>query len=126
MLDLNGNGANAIQLADLGTASGFGGSPGDPETFYSFTSFNRPPSIYRLNLETGETDIFASPELTFAPEDFAIEQKFYQSKDGTRIPMLIVRKKELAESGEAAPTLLYGYGGFDISITPGFNATRMA
>ncbi|MDA0915387.1 MAG: prolyl oligopeptidase family serine peptidase [Proteobacteria bacterium] len=126
VLDLKGEGASAIELAGLGTASGFGGSPGDPETFYSFESFNRPDSIYRLNLETGDTEAFASPDLTFVPEDYAIEQKFYASKDGTRIPMFIVRKKQLAESEEAAPTLLYGYGGFDISITPGFNATRMA
>ena len=126
LYDLEGRPVGQIALAGIGAAGGFGGTPGDPETFYSFTSFNRPASIYRLDLENGQTGIFATPELTFDPERYAIEQRFYASKDGTQIPIFIVRSKELAEGGKAAPTLLYGYGGFDISQTPGFSATRMA
>ena len=123
---LDGTPQSDIELGALGTAGGFGGEYGDPETFYTFTSFNQPGAIYRLNVETGETTPFATPALTFDPEKYAVEQQFYTSKDGTRVPMFIVRKTELAASGTAAPTILYGYGGFDISLTPGFNATAMA
>nr|WP_232843951.1 prolyl oligopeptidase family serine peptidase [Allopontixanthobacter sediminis] len=123
---LDGTPQSDIELGALGTAGGFGGEYGDPETFYTFTSFNQPGAIYRLNIETGEKTEFASPELTFDPEKYAVEQQFYTSKDGTRVPMFIVRKAELAATGTAAPTMLYGYGGFDISLTPGFSATAMA
>ncbi|MBD3730778.1 MAG: S9 family peptidase [Sphingomonadales bacterium] len=123
---LDGKPTSAIAFNGIGTASGFGGRPGDPETFYNFESFNRPDTIYRLDLATGETSTFAKPELTFDPDDFVVEQVFYPSRDGTRVPMFIVRKKELADSGKPAPTLLYGYGGFDVSLTPSFSATRMA
>ena len=126
LFDLKGKPVGQIALAGLGSAGGFGGKAGEPETFYSYTSFNRPSSIFRLNLETGETSIFATPELTFDPEDYAVEQRFFASKDGTKVPMFIVRKKSLEQANQAAPTLLYGYGGFDISLTPGFSATRMA
>lgn len=121
--DLQGNPLDDIELGELGTAGGFGGKPGDPETFYAFTSFNRPGTIYRLNVDTGETSTFAAPELAFDPARFVTEQQFYTSKDGTRVPMFIVRRKDVTDP---APTLLYGYGGFDISLTPGFSATRMA
>ena len=110
----------------LGTAGGFSGEYGDPETFYTFTSFNQPGAIYRLNIETGETTTFAAPELTFDPAKYTVEQRFYNSKDGTKVPMFVVRNKALADSGTAAPTMLYGYGGFDISLTPGFSSTAMA
>ncbi|MGB3379003.1 MAG: prolyl oligopeptidase family serine peptidase [Allopontixanthobacter sediminis] len=123
---LDGTPQSDIELGALGTAGGFGGEYGDPETFYTFTSFNQPGAIYRLNIVTGEKTEFASPELTFDPEKYAVEQQFYTSKDGTRVPMFIVRKAELAATGTAAPTMLYGYGGFDISLTPGFSATAMA
>ena len=126
VFDLAGKPQSGIALNGLGKASGFLGRPGDPETFYSYESFNRPDSVYRFDLETGATEPFATPELTFDPEDFAVEQVFYPSKDGTRVPMFIVRKKALAEAGTPAPTLLYGYGGFDVSLTPSFSATRMA
>ncbi|MEP2736084.1 MAG: prolyl oligopeptidase family serine peptidase [Erythrobacter sp.] len=126
LFDLAGKPVGQIEMAGLGSAGGFGGKASDPETFYSYTSFNRPSSIYRLNLETGKTDVFATPELTFDPDDYAVEQKFYASKDGTKIPMFIVRKKSIAAANAAVPTLLYGYGGFDISLTPSFSATRMA
>lgn len=126
LYDLAGNPLTGFRLTALGTASGFGGNPGDPETFYSFASFNRPDTVYRLDLETGETEAFAEPGLTFAPDNYVIEQRFYSSKDGTRVPMYIVRSRALADSGRAAPTLLYGYGGFDVSLTPTFSAKRMA
>ncbi|WP_407675091.1 prolyl oligopeptidase family serine peptidase [Pelagerythrobacter marinus] len=123
VFDLQGNPLDDIELGELGTAGGFGGKPGDPETFYTFTSFNRPGTIYRLDVDSGETSTFAAPELTFDPDRFVTEQQFYTSKDGTRVPMFIVRRKDVTGP---APTLLYGYGGFDISLTPGFSASRMA
>ena len=121
--DLEGNPLDDLALGELGTAGGFGGKAGDPETFYTFTSFILPGAIYRLNVDTGEKTTFAAPELTFDPAQFVTEQKFYTSKDGTRVPMFIVRRKDVTGP---APTLLYGYGGFDISLTPGFSAARMA
>ncbi len=124
VFDLAGKPAKILSLNGFGTASGFLGRPGDPETFYSFTSFNQPASIYRLDMTTGQTQPFAAPKLTFKPEDYSVEQRFYPSRDGTRIPLFIVRKRTAV--GKAIPTLLYGYGGFDISLTPGFSATRMA
>ena len=120
---LDGKPVNDIKLGELGTAGGFNGKPGDSETFYSFTSFTRPATIYRLDLKTGTPQVFAEPKLTFDPSQFETKQVFYPSKDGTKIPMFIARKK--GTTGPA-PTLLYGYGGFDISLTPGFAASRMA
>lgn len=122
--DLTGKRPQVLTLNGIGTASGFTGKPGDPETFYSFTSFNQPATIQRLDLATMQSSLFAAPKLAFNPDDFAIEQRFYTSKDGTRVPMFIVRKKALV--GKPLPTLLYGYGGFDISLTPGYSASRMA
>ncbi len=126
MLSLAGKPVQGIQLNSIGTASGFGGHPGDPETFYSFSSFNQPSAVYRFDSRTGASTPFATPKLTFNPDDYAIEQHFYASKDGTRVPMFVVRKKAFVAAKQAVPTLLYGYGGFDISETPGFSASRMA
>ncbi|MBW8754011.1 MAG: S9 family peptidase [Sphingomonadales bacterium] len=126
VFDLNGKSVRAISLNGIGTAAGFGGKPGDPETFYAFTSFNRPQTIYRMNLATGESAPFASPNLVFEPHDFDVDQRFYTSKDGTRVPMFIVRKKSIAAAGKPVPTLLYGYGGFDVALTPSFSSIRMA
>ena len=126
VLSLDGKAARAFALQDIGTASGFRGKPGDPESFYSFTSFNRPPTIYRIDLATGKSTVFAAPSLNFAPDDYLVEQRFYASKDGTRIPLFVVRKKSVVAAGQAVPTLLYGYGGFDISLTPSFSTIRMA
>ncbi len=123
---LDGKPVQQIALNAIGTASGFSGEPGDPETFYSFSSFNQPSGIYRFDTRTGKSEPFAIPKLTFNPADYAIEQRFFTSKDGTRVPMFVVRRKDVAQAGKAVPTLLYGYGGFDISLTPGFSAVRMA
>jgi len=126
IIGLDGKSAKELTLNGIGTASGFRGRPGDPETFYAFTSFNRPASIFRMDIATGESTVFAQPAMDFAPDDFVVEQRFYASKDGTRVPMFIVRSKAVVEAGKPVPTLLYGYGGFDVSLTPGFSATRMA
>ncbi|MEO7247834.1 MAG: prolyl oligopeptidase family serine peptidase [Novosphingobium sp.] len=126
MVSLNGRPVQGIALNSIGTAAGFGGHPGDPETFYSFSSFNQPSAVYRFDSRTGKSTPFATPKLTINPADYAIEQHFYASKDGTRVPMFIVRKKVFVAAKQAVPTLLYGYGGFDISETPAFSASRMA
>jgi len=126
VLDLSGRGATELSMTGLGTAAGFRGKPGDPETFYSFTSFNQPTAIYRLDIATGRTTSFAKPELVFDPRLYKVEQLFYASKDGTRVPMFVVRKRAIAEAGTPVPTLLYGYGGFDIALTPGYSTARMA
>lgn len=126
MVSLDGRHVQQIALNAIGTASGFTGKPGDPETFYSFSSFNQPSAVFRYDSSNGKNQPFALPKLGFDPQDFAIEQRFYASKDGTQVPLFLVRKKSVATAGQAVPTLLYGYGGFDISLTPGFSAARMA
>lgn len=125
MVDLDGNAAGEINLSAIGTAGGFVGKPGDPETFYSFSNFTQPGAIYRFNTLTGESKPFALPELAFNPADYITTQRFYSSKDGTRVPMFLVHHKDL-DITKGAPTLLYAYGGFNISLTPGFSSTRMA
>ncbi|MGQ3101545.1 MAG: prolyl oligopeptidase family serine peptidase [Sphingopyxis solisilvae] len=125
MITLDGKKVADINLADIGSASGFGGKSTDPETFYAFSSFARPTTIYRLDTATGKSEIFAEPKLTFQPNDFTVEQRFYKSKDGTEIPMFVVMKKGIDRS-KGSPTLLYGYGGFNVSMTPGFSPTRLA
>ena len=126
ILDLHGRPARAIVLNGIGTAAGFDGRPGDPESFYSFSSFNQPAAIYRLDMTSGRTTPFAVPKLPFDPADYAIEQRFYPSKDGTRIPLFVIRKRSALAAKAPLPTILYGYGGFDISLVPGFSAVRMA
>jgi prolyl oligopeptidase len=125
MTDLNGKPVQQISLNSIGTASGFGGRPGDPETFYSFSSFNQPGAIYRFDSRTGKSTPFALPKLSFKPEDIALSQVFYPSKDGTKVPMFIVHKKGLDVS-KGAPTILYGYGGFNLPQLPGFKPAWMA
>jgi prolyl oligopeptidase len=121
--DLAGRELAPVPLEGIGSVGTFTGKPGDPEAFYSFASFNRPATVYRLDTSTGDTTVFAAPELKFDPESIAVEQRFYASKDGTRVPVFLVRR---ADTSGPAPTLLYGYGGFDVSLTPGFSAARMA
>ncbi len=123
---LDGELVREIDFAGIGSAEGFYGSPGSPEMFYSFASFNRPATVYRYDVASGDSTVFAEPELTFNPDDFVVEQRFYASRDGTRVPMFIMRRADVAASGEAVPTLLYGYGGFDVSLTPSFSTSRLA
>lgn len=126
IVSLDGKAVRTLNLNGIGTASGFRGRPGDPETFYAFTSFNCPAAIYRLDLRSGETAPFAEPKMCFDPGAYVVEQRFFTSKDGTRVPMFVVRSRGVAAAGKPVATLLYGYGGFDVSLTPGFSAIRMA
>jgi len=113
-----------VALPGIGTASGFGGKKGDPETFYTFTSFNTPTASYRYDVLTGQSKLLKQPKVKFSSDDYEVKQVFYPSKDGTRIPMFIAHKKGLKLDG-SNPTLLYGYGGFNISLTPAFSVGRL-
>jgi prolyl oligopeptidase len=111
-----------VRLADLGKAGGFQGRMQDHATYYSYSSFTSPPSVYRLDLASGMSSLWKSPRLDgFTPEDYATQQVFYSSKDGTRVPLYIVAPKGTKLDG-SHPTILYGYGGFNISMEPQFSA----
>lgn len=116
---LDGRRTGAIALPGIGSAGGFRGSPERSETFYAFSSYNRPPTVYRYDSATGESSVFAQPELAFDPEAYEVRQVFYTSRDGTRVPMFLMSRRDLDRS-RPQPTLLYGYGGFNISSTPAF------
>jgi prolyl oligopeptidase len=120
--DLMGKLENEVKLPGLGTAGGFGGEADDKFVFYTFTSFTFPPTIYRYDIATKQTSIFRKPEVQFNPEAFETKQIFYTSKDGTKVPMFITHKKGVVMNGKN-PTLLYAYGGFNVSSQPGFSAT---
>ena len=118
--ELSGTRVGEIKLPGLGTMSGLSGKKTDTLAFYKFSTFTDPGSVYKYNTITGKSSIYTEPETTFDLSDFETEQMFYKSKDGTIIPMFIVHRKGLKMDGNN-PTLLYGYGGFDISITPRFS-----
>ncbi|MEY3659087.1 MAG: hypothetical protein RL425_1848, partial [Pseudomonadota bacterium] len=121
--DLNGRPVSMVTLPSIGTAAGFGGKGGDPETFFTFSSFASPPTVYRFDTATGQMETFFKPKLAFDPADYETSQLFYPSKDGTRIPLYVIKRKG---TPAGAPTILYGYGGFNISVTPSFSPTRIA
>jgi len=121
--DLKGRHIRDLALPGIGTAGGFGGERKDKETFYVFTSFTEPGTIYRLDLATGESRVWRRPKVEFDGGGYETKQVFYNSKDGTRVPMFIVHKKGIKLDGRN-PVLLYGYGGFQISLTPGFSLSR--
>ncbi|MBV7334935.1 prolyl oligopeptidase family serine peptidase [Chloroflexi bacterium TSY] len=114
-----------LELPALGTVGGFSGRQTDHETFYSFSTFNMPGTIYRHDLETGNSEVFREPSIAFDPDDFITEQVFCKSKDGTRVPMFITHKRGISRDG-TNPTYLYGYGGFNIARTPLFSAPNLA
>ncbi|MCA8999500.1 MAG: S9 family peptidase, partial [Planctomycetaceae bacterium] len=122
---LNGEFLRNIDFPGIGSASGFSGSRSDSETFYSFSSFDTPPSIFRYDLFTGESHLIRQADVDFNPHDYEVKQVFYESKDGTRVPMFLSYKKGIQLDG-TNPTLLYGYGGFNIPLTPGFSISRLA
>jgi prolyl oligopeptidase len=109
-----------LKLPGIGTAGGFDGEPDAAETFFSFTSYTTPTAIYRLDLANYESTIWQQPKTAFDPDRYETKQVFYTSKDGTKIPMFITARKGLKLDG-SNPTLLYGYGGFNISLTPGYS-----
>lgn len=123
--DLNGKAERDVELPGIGTASGFGGKVTDQEVYYSFTSFVYPTTIFRYDPKSGKSVLYQRPKVSFNPDDYETKQIFYQSKDGTRIPMFITMKKGLQLNGEN-PTWLYAYGGFNISLTPSFSSSRIA
>ncbi len=124
IFNLDGTFVKEITLPDIGSVSGFGGKRHDTETFYVFTSFTVPSVIYRYDLLTGISRVFRQPEIDFNPEDYQTKQVFYTSKDGTKIPMFITHKKGLKLDGHN-PTYLYGYGGFNVSLTPSFSIANL-
>jgi prolyl oligopeptidase len=125
MFALDGRFVREVQFPTIGTASGFGGRRTDTETFYSFSSFATPPSIYRYDMITGQSTLLRRSGAEVDPEDYEVKQVFYNSKDGTRVPMFLSHKKGLKLDG-TNPTLLYGYGGFNIPLTPSFSISRLA
>ncbi len=121
----NGKAVRELKLPGLGTVAGFGGKKGDTETFYSYASFTAPTTIYRLDMKTGASRVLRQPKVDFDPNAFEARQQFFTSRDGTKVPMFIVSKKGLKLDGNN-PTYLYGYGGFNISLTPSFSPANIA
>ena len=117
--------AGEVELPGIGTADGFGGRFEDSETYYSYSSFGTPSQIHRYDVATGESELIHSPAIDADLDGYETEQVFYESRDGTRIPMFITHRKGLERNGDN-PTLLYGYGGFNISLTPDFSSSRLA
>ena len=123
-MTLQGDSVRSVELPGIGSAGGFSGESNDEELFYSFTSYTYPNTIFRFDIESGQSTLYEQPDVAFNPDQYETKQIFYESKDGTKIPMFIVHKKGLARDGNQ-PTLLYGYGGFNISLTPSYS-TRWA
>ena len=122
--DLSGNKIREVQLPGIGTVAGFGGKRKDVELFYSFTSFTQPNTIFRYDIGNGKSELFRRSDVKFNPDDFVTEQVFFASKDGTKVPIFISYKKGMKKDGNN-PVLLYGYGGFNISITPAFSVSNL-
>ncbi|WNH14089.1 prolyl oligopeptidase family serine peptidase [Thalassobellus suaedae] len=121
--DYNGTLINNIELHNLGTATGFSGKKDAKTVYYAFTNYNTPSSIYALNPKTGKTTLHWKPEIDFSYNEYESHQVFFKSKDGTKIPMILTHKKGIVLDGKN-PTILYGYGGFNISLTPTFSITN--
>ncbi|MBP3483267.1 MAG: S9 family peptidase [Alistipes sp.] len=122
--DMDGNLLREVELPGIGTVSGFGGEKEDTELYYSITTFTAPTAIYRFDVKSGKSELYLRPEVAFDPDDFTTEQIFFESKDGTRVPMFVSYKKGLKLNGKN-PCYLYGYGGFQINLTPSFNPSSI-
>ncbi len=122
---LDGTAIRKVELPGIGSVSGFGGKADANESFYSYSSFNSPPTIYRFATDTGESTVFKTVNVDFDPADYVVKQVFYNSKDGTRVPMFIAHRTGLQLNGDT-PTLLYGYGGFNVAMRPRFSISRLA
>ena len=118
--DYQGNFIRNLKLPGIGSVNGFGGKRSDKIDFYSFTNYKTPPSIFSIDVETGVSKLYWQPKIDFNPNDYESKQVFYSSSDGTKIPMTITHKKGLKLNSEN-PTILYGYGGFNISLNPSFS-----
>ena len=123
-LEYDGSDKKEIVLPGLGSAGGLGGKEDETVLFYSYTSFIYPPTIFTYDINTASSEVFYRTELKFNPEEYAEQQVFYESKDGTKIPMFLVHKKGIQLNGKN-PTELYAYGGFNISMSPGFNPFKI-
>ncbi|HEX3727936.1 MAG TPA: prolyl oligopeptidase family serine peptidase [Pirellulales bacterium] len=124
VFDIRGKLQSEVKLPGLGTAFGFSGKRTEKETFYSYASFTSPPTVYRYDVASGNSTVYHAPKLDFDPAQYTTEQIFFASRDGTRVPMFISYKKGLKKDGHA-PTYLYGYGGFNIAITPAFSVSNL-
>ena len=124
IFDMEGNKIDDLNLPGIGTMSGFNGEKDENIAFYGFTSFTFPSTIFKYDIGKNESTIYRAPQIDFDATKYETKQVFYESKDGTKVSMFIVHKKGLEMNGEN-PTLLYGYGGFNISLTPGFSITRL-
>ena len=121
--DYEGNFIRDVELPGVGNAGGFGGKKDEKTDYYSFTNYNTPSSIYKYNVDTGESELYWKPSIEFNSDDYESKQVFYTSKDGTKVPMIITHKKGLELNGKN-PTILYGYGGFNISLNPSFSISN--
>ncbi|MBK9141443.1 MAG: S9 family peptidase [Candidatus Melainabacteria bacterium] len=122
--NLDGSIENQVELPGIGTASGFGGKMSAGDTYYSYTSFNTPSTIYKYEIGSGKTSTFFKPAVKFDPDDYKTDQVFVTSKDGTKVPLFITYKKGMQRDGKN-PTYLYGYGGFNISMRPAFSVKML-
>ena len=125
IFDLAGTYLRDVTLPGIGSVSGFNGKRDETETFYAFTSFTTPTTLYRYDLTTGDSQLFRQPNVKFQPQDYETQQVFYTSQDGTEIPMFVIHRRGITLDGQN-PTLLYGYGGFGISLTPSFSVRTLA
>ncbi|UTY59347.1 prolyl oligopeptidase family protein [Massilia sp. erpn] len=123
--DLRGKLVRELALPGIGSVSGFGGKRSDSETFYSFTSFTTPSTVYRYDAKSGKSSVYRQPKVDFDPSAFETRQEFFTSRDGTKVPMFIVSKKGMKLDG-SNPTYLYGYGGFNVALTPSFSVANLA
>jgi prolyl oligopeptidase len=124
IFDAKGKALGEVALPGIGSVGGLGGKKSDNETFFSFTSYTTPGTIYRYDVKKNASELFKAPTVLFNPDDYATEQVFYPSKDGTKIPMFLVHRKGLEKGGQN-PTYLYGYGGFNAAITPAFSVANL-
>ena len=118
--DYSGKLVREVELPGVGSAGGFGAKKEEKELYYSFTNYVTPGSIYKYDIENGTSELYRKPDIDFNPENYESKQVFYTSKDGTKVPMIITHKKGIELNGKN-PTILYGYGGFNISLTPSFS-----
>lgn len=123
--DMKGKLVREVELPGIGSAGGFGGKREDKTLYYNFTSFTYPSTIFNYDIASGKSTLYRQPKVDFVPDEYETKQVFYTSKDGTKVPMFIVHKKGLELNGKN-PTWLYAYGGFGISLTPGFSPSRIA